>query len=282
SLSAACSGSIGIGETKTCTVTNNDIPAKLIVIKHVSNNNGGTSVAGDFTMSVTGSSPSPASFPGAESGTTVNLNAGTYSVGESGPGGYLGLYSTDCSGSIAVSQTKTCTVTNDDKLAQLTIIKHVVNNSGGTATAGQWTMDVTGANPSNTHFAGSEAGVVITMDAGSYSVNESGGPSGYAKTLSAGCSGTLAPGAHLTCTITNDDIVASLTLTKIVVNNNGGTASPGAWTVSAAGPTSITGPVAGCARVRARRTTIRSRWVSVRLQPVRSPITSSIFHRLSK
>ncbi len=123
----------------------------------------------------------------------------------------------------------------------MTIIKHVVNNSGGTSTAGQWTMDVTGSNPSDNHFAGSEAGVVITMNAGSYSVNESGGPSGYAKTLSAGCSGTLAPGASVTCTITNDDIVASLTLTKIVVNNNGGTASPGAWTVSAAGPTPISG-----------------------------------------
>src|SRR6266581_4619536 len=241
SLSAACSGSIGIGETKTCTVTNNDIQPKLIVIKHVSNNNGGTSVAGDFTMSVTGNSPGPASFPGAESGTTVNLNAGTYSVGESGPAGYLGSYSTDCSGSIAIGQTKTCTVTNNDKSAELTIIKHVVNNSGGTATAGQWTMDVTGSNPSDNHFAGSEAGVVITMNAGSYSVNESGGPSGYAKTLSAGCSGTLAPGASVTCTITNDDIVASLTLTNFVVNNNGGTASPGVWTVSAAGPTPISG-----------------------------------------
>ena len=35
-------GSIANGETKTCTVTNNDIAAKLNVIKHVINDNGGT------------------------------------------------------------------------------------------------------------------------------------------------------------------------------------------------------------------------------------------------
>src|SRR5204863_386161 len=115
SHSAACSGSINVGETKTCTVTNDDIAAKLKVIKHVVNDNGGTATAASFTMSVTGSSPSPASFAGAESpGTTVTLNAGSYSVGETGPSGYASSASSDCSGSLAIGQTKTCTLTNDD------------------------------------------------------------------------------------------------------------------------------------------------------------------------
>src|SRR5207249_8081528 len=92
-----CSGSIAVGESKTCTVTNNDQAAHLIVIKHVINNNGGTAVASNFTMSVTGSSPSPASFAGAESpGTNVTLNAGSYSVGQTGPSGYTGSSSADC------------------------------------------------------------------------------------------------------------------------------------------------------------------------------------------
>jgi hypothetical protein len=88
--------------------------AKLTVVKHVVNDNGGTKTAADFTMSVTGSSPSPSSFSGAESpGTSVNLNAGSYSVSESGPTtSYASSFSADCSGSIAVGQTKTCTVTN--------------------------------------------------------------------------------------------------------------------------------------------------------------------------
>jgi hypothetical protein len=108
-----------VGETKTCTVTNNDVAPKLIVIKHVINDNGGTAIAANFTMSVTATSPSPASFPGAEApGTQVTLKQGGYSVGESGPSGYAASYSTDCTGSITVGETKTCTVTNDDNKAQ--------------------------------------------------------------------------------------------------------------------------------------------------------------------
>src|SRR5262245_21349000 len=62
------------------------IPAlpQLIVIKHVINDNGGTKTASDFTMNVTGISPTPSQFPGAEApGTTVTLGAGSYSVEES-------------------------------------------------------------------------------------------------------------------------------------------------------------------------------------------------------
>jgi uncharacterized protein (TIGR03382 family) len=89
---------------------------KLIVIKHVINDNGGTSVASDFTINVTGSSPSPATFPGAESpGTTVDLTPGSYNVTENAVAGYLGTYSADCSGTIAYDETKTCTITNDDQ-----------------------------------------------------------------------------------------------------------------------------------------------------------------------
>ena len=32
----------------------------------------------------------------------------------------------------------TCTITNDDKAATLTVIKHVVNDNGGTAVAGDF------------------------------------------------------------------------------------------------------------------------------------------------
>src|SRR5207247_2111531 len=126
SYSADCTGSIDIGETKTCTVTNDDIQPKLIVTKHVVNDNGGTATAARFTRSVTGSAATPASFPGAESpGTTVALNAGSYSVGETGPSGYAASNSADCSGSIAIGETKTCTITNNDVQPKLVVIKHV-------------------------------------------------------------------------------------------------------------------------------------------------------------
>ena len=44
-----------------------------------------------------------------------------------------------------------------------------------------------------------------------------------------------------TCTITNNDIAPSLTLNKIVTNDNGGTAAATDWTLTATGPTTISG-----------------------------------------
>lgn len=90
------------------------IPATLTVIKHVVNDNGGIALAENFTMQVTGTSVSPASFPGSESGTLVTIGAGSYSVSETGPSGYAGSYSADCSGTMTSGQNKTCTITNND------------------------------------------------------------------------------------------------------------------------------------------------------------------------
>ena len=49
------------------------------------------------------------------------------------PAGYAASYSADCTGTIAIGETKTCTVTNDDIAPTLTVIKHVINDNGGTA-----------------------------------------------------------------------------------------------------------------------------------------------------
>jgi Prealbumin-like fold domain len=88
------------------------------------------------------------------------------------------------------------------------VIKHVVNNNGGTKTAPDFTMTISGVNAvGGNSFAGSEAGVTKTLSSvGSYSVGESS-PPGYALTgTSADCFGTIAPGQHKTCTLTNDDL----------------------------------------------------------------------------
>ena len=86
------------------------LPGKLIVIKHVINDNGGTATAASFTMNVAG-----CSFAGSElPGTTLTLNPGSYSVTETGPGGYVSTLSAGCSGPLAAGDVKTCTITNDD------------------------------------------------------------------------------------------------------------------------------------------------------------------------
>jgi len=227
SFSADCSGSIDVGQSKTCTVTNNDQAAKLIVIKHVVNDNGGTAAAADFSLDSGGANDTPDNFAGAESpGTEVTLNAGSYSVTETGPTGYSASYSADCSGTIANGQTKTCTVTNDDISPQLTVIKHVINDNGGSAVAASFTMNVTGTNVSTPSFPGAESpGTTVTLNAGAYSVDENAF-SGYTKSIGADCSGNIAVGVTKTCTITNDDQQAYVTVVKVVNNNYGGTASP--------------------------------------------------------
>jgi hypothetical protein len=164
-------------------------------------------------MSVSGDSPRPPSFPGDEAETTVAIDANSaYSVSESGPSGYTSDGgSADCSSVAGIPNggSATCTFTNDDQAATLIVIKHVINDNGGTAVASDFTLDSGGTNDSPDDFAGAEApGTTITLDAGSYDVTESG-PSGYTASFSAGCAGSIANGETKTCTVTNDDVVES-------------------------------------------------------------------------
>jgi hypothetical protein len=233
-VGTTCSGTIALGESKTCTISNDDQAAQLTVIKHVINNNGGSKTAADFTMTVTGALPSLSSFAGNENGTVVSLNAGTYSVDEVAVAGYTKTLGTNCSGSIALGGSKSCTITNDDQSGQLTVIKHVINNNGGTRTAAQFTLTVTGSSPSPATFPGSESGTLITINPGSYGVTETAVP-GYATTLGVDCAGTIAAGESKTCTVTNDDQIATLTVIKHVINDNGGTRTAADFTMTVTG-----------------------------------------------
>ena len=198
------------GLVTTCTFVDRIPNGTLIVIKHVVNDNGGSATASQFTYTL-GDGSSATSEAGAESPGTSYVRPVTtsYNVAEnSGPTGYTVSYSADCSGQVT-STTKTCTITNDDDAATLIVIKHVINDNGGTAVAADFTLDSGGANDSPDNFAGAESpGTAVTLDAGSYDVTESG-PSGYTASYSADCSGSIANGESKTCTVTNDDVKAS-------------------------------------------------------------------------
>ncbi|GIU95305.1 MAG: hypothetical protein KatS3mg012_1762 [Gaiellaceae bacterium] len=225
--SSDCSGTMPAGGTKTCTITNDDKPAKLIVIKNVVNDNGGTKVAGDFPIQVSGNNPSPATFAGQGApGQEVAIGPGSYSVTETEDPSYAASYSADCSGSIALGQTKTCTITNDDKAPKLTLVKQVVNDNGGTASASDWTLT---ASPNGFSGQGPSVSSGASFQAGTYNLSESG-PAGYDAGewvceggSQDGASITLGLGESATCTITNDDRPATLIVKKVVVNDNGGT-----------------------------------------------------------
>ncbi len=234
------------GETVSCTFTNTLQQAHLNVVKHVINDNGGTAVASDFTLDSGGTNDTPDDFAGAESpGTDVTLDAGSYSVTESGPSGYTASYSADCSGTIAAGETKTCTVTNDDNAPSLILNKIVINDNGGTQPESAWTLTATGNQQTPVVLSGPGASgstdVVsnATFKAGTYTLTESG-PAGYSAS-SWSCTGTgtlngnqitLGLGQSAVCSITNDDIAPTLKLVKSVAS---GSASPASWNLTATG-----------------------------------------------
>ena len=232
SYSPGCSGRINNNEAKTCVITNDDKASYLKVIKHVINDNGSTAIASDFGINVYGNNPNPGFFMGSETGTDVKIGVGYYSVYENWLPGYNSSYSPDCYGEINPGENKTCTITNDDiPTAQLVVIKHVINNDGGTASSSDFTMLVNGNNPSPGAFQGSETGTNVTIYEGSYDVWEYS-RSDYSQSNSPDCSGFIKGGEIKTCTITNDDLQPShLIVIKHVINNDGGTASSSDFTM---------------------------------------------------
>jgi uncharacterized protein len=183
-------------------------PTQLIVVKHVVKDNGGDADAADFTMSVTATNPSTASFPGDEAGTTITVEPGSYSVGETGPSGYAASFSADCSGTIALHETKTCTVTNDDITPTLTVNK-VVDPAADTGT---FNLQIDGST-AGTGAAVGDGGTTgaVPVNAGSHTVGETAAGSTILSDYDVAISGDCAPDGSISlslaqnasCTITN-------------------------------------------------------------------------------
>jgi hypothetical protein len=239
-------------DTNTITV-----PTTLTLNKTVTNDNGGTALNTAWTLAATG--PTPISgATGNVSVTNVAVDSGAYTLSESGgPAGYnASTYSCVTNGGAPVSNNSitlaagdnaVCTITNDDIAPQLHLRKVITNDNGGTATAANFTLTAngTGSNDiSGTSPVDSDAGLL----ADTFALSETS-PGGY--TASAWvCVGGTQVGSNITvgvdqsatCTITNDDIAPSLTLDKVVVNDNSGVSIESDWTLTASGPTSISGP----------------------------------------
>jgi len=218
------------GEDVVCTFINKPKP-KLTLEKVVTNNDGGVAQASDWILTATGDA---SGFSG--NGPTIGPNfvnaAVTYILSESGPAGYSAS-PWSCDGGTQNGSEITlnygddviCTITNDDIAPTLTLIKYVTNNNGGTALDIDWTLYATGSERS---FSGTTP-ASDTVKAGiTYTLSESG-PSGYSASPWS-CDGgtqngneiTLGLDDDVTCTITNDDIAPTLTLVKVIINDDGG------------------------------------------------------------
>jgi hypothetical protein len=245
---------IAAGDVAICTINNDDDPAILTLVKTVSNDNGGSALVTDWTLSATG----PSNISGASGDAAITaapVSMGVYTLAETnGPEGYVAGDWSCTAGALAgdqltltLGESTTCTIHNDDVAPGLTLHKTVVNGNGGTAVNTDWLLSADGPTPiSGVDGDASISGAAV--DAGVYTLSESGGPTGY----TAGnwsCEGgsldndqlTLGSGESAVCTISNDDETAVLTLQKTVSNDNGGTAINTDWTLSADGPTLISG-----------------------------------------
>jgi uncharacterized repeat protein (TIGR01451 family) len=212
--SAGCTGTLlHFGDTATCTITNTlQAAPKVTVTKSCPE---GKANAGDrFQVRLDGQDSGDPLDCG--DSTAVSVTAGeAYSITEAAAGtadlaNYTTTLSEGCAGTLShFGDAASCTITNTLKAApKLTVIKHVINDNGGTKHAADFTLTVSGTTPSPASFQGNEAGTEVTLKPGPYAVNEAAA-SGYSTTKSEGCSGSLIHyGDTATCTVTNNDIAS--------------------------------------------------------------------------
>ena len=172
----------------------------------------------------------------------LSVNAGTYVLSESGgPAGYTPAAWSCTGGTLTGSSvvvpsggTVSCTINNNDQPAQLTLIKTVTNDNGGTAVPTDWTLTATGPTPGVTGTTGAPAITDAVVTAGSYTLSESGGPAGYTAGSWSCTGGTLTgstvvvpSGGDVTCTINNTDQLGTWDLAKSSDPASGATVKPG-------------------------------------------------------
>ena len=165
----------------------------------------GNNKPSDFTITVSGNSPTPRTFSGSSSGTTVTLKPGKYSVSASFVSGYTTTYSSECSGSISGGKKiNICTVTNQYTPSPgFYVVTKVDNTNGGTKQPSDFTITVSGNRPSPRTFSGSSSGTSVRLSSGSYEVTGNSNPD-YSTSYSPECSGTASGGVPIKCTITNE------------------------------------------------------------------------------
>ena len=235
---------VGAGETIICTFTNQPF-GSLTIIKNVQGDDATFNFTGrdevntpdivtDFSIDTAGVDPDQQVFSG--------LAPGEYAVSELSPDA-MGYDLTDIfcdaenSGvligvddvfqpgdtgvtiNLANGEDVTCTFTNTQR-GTITLLKNLPNNNGGTAVETDFSAFISGNLV--------PWGVPQELVPGGYTASESTlpgyAPSGWFNACAQDGSVVLGAGENLVCEITNDDVAPTLTLNKVLPNDNGGTA----------------------------------------------------------
>jgi hypothetical protein len=161
-------------------------------------------------------------------GTSTIFSPGTYTITETTNPSYTTTFSGDCNASgqitVATGSAKLCTITNEEKLAYITLNKTVVNH-GRTKTAADFAPFKVG---STTVILGSPT----PINSGSYTITEAT-DTNYNLTFSGDCftngSITLASGDNKVCSLTNEEIVqgnGSQSLAGLLIYGDGTSTIP--------------------------------------------------------
>lgn len=205
--------------------------AEITLVKNLINDDGGTATLTDFVLSAVGPD-SITGISGTPAVTKAVVQPGTYIISETTMPGYTAS-AWVCTGASGVSGNKielkggdhaTCTIVNDDeKFSTLTLVKNLINDSGGSAVAGDFTLTFTDGTTTGSGVTGDAAITAAPVPAGSYSLTESTVP-GYAL-QSIKCDGAdadgmdgvdIKPGEKVTCYFFNDDQGIDLEIGKSV------------------------------------------------------------------
>ena len=168
-------------------------------MKTVVNNNGGSASANDFARFIDGNAVSWNVAVPVNTASETTLSTYTASV-------WGGDCAADGTVSIALGQAKTCSITNDDRPAQLKVVKACTPSDD----PGRFNLRIDGVVRKTDAACGTDTGFV-DVNAGTHVVSETAGTgtvlSDYIATINSNCTAngsvTLALGEQKTCTITN-------------------------------------------------------------------------------
>ena len=187
-----------------------------ITVTKVVINHGLTKVASDFTPYKIGTTT-------VALGTSTLFKSGTYTVSETTNANYNQTFTGDCNASgqitVATGSAKLCIITNEEKLAYVTVNKTVINHGQSKTTASFAPYKV----GSTTVTLGAQT----QINSGSYTILEAT-DTNYALTYAGDCftngSIVVASGDNLVCNLTNEEIIvgnSSQSLAGIMIYGDG-------------------------------------------------------------
>lgn len=214
---------LGIGQSATCTITNDDIAPQLHLRKIVVNDNGGTSTVSNFTLTADGTGANDLSGTSpVDSGS--GLKADTFALSETNMSGYtasswvcVGGVQNGSNITLGLAQSATCTITNDDQPGHL--IVHKATIPANDPTVFSVTLDSAPVTGSATQNLSTASDVNYTVNSGTYNVSEAT-TSLWAETGNTCNNVVVHVGQTKECTITNTEL-GTITIVKNAIPNDG-------------------------------------------------------------